>query len=131
MPNIELDNMIAIIEATKNAIFFLQKNKENMVNLAINTIRKSKEYSILEQNNDLEIFKDSIINGHIEWIIEDLYNPEKVSFNKFNIHSIKNMPKAYYSIYIYLSEYIENTSIPTNSKEILKDYFLAFSKIFK
>lgn len=132
MPNSDLANIFISIEATKDAINYLKKYKIEIVNLAIDKILKTKEpYTYKLKDNDLDKFKDSIIKGHIQWIIEDLYHPNSISFNEFNIYSIKSIPKAYYDIYVYLSQHIHDSSISENSKEILKDYFLALSEAFK
>jgi len=129
----DLENVFSTIEAIKETINYLKKNKVEIVNLAVNNIKKNNKLYIekLEKDDNLKIFKDSIIKGHIQWIIEDLYHPNNISFNEFNIYAIKNIPQAYYDIYLYLNKYIDNSSISKNSKEILKDYFLALSEVFK
>ena len=128
-----LKDIFEAIETTKETINYLKKNKIEMIDLAVHNIQENnKEYiSKLEIDNNVEIFKDSIIEGHIQWIIEDLYNPSSISFNEFNIYTIKNIPQAYYDIYTSLDKHINNSSVSQGSKEILKDYFSALSEIFK
>lgn len=133
MPDSLINNIFSEIESIKETINYLKKNKIEIVNLAIKDIKKNNKSYILEleKNDNFEIFKHSIIEGHIQWIIEDLYHPNSVSFNDFNIYSIKNIPQAYCDIYLSLDKHINNSSLSRNSKEILEDYFLALSEIFK
>ena len=127
-----LQEALETIKTIEKAINYLEKNKIQIVEEAVSYIMKENKSYItkLKQNNNIKKFKESIIDGHIQWIIEDLYNPDEINFNKYNNLSLKNIPQAYCDVYTYLNESINQTNISKDIQEILQDYFNAFSNIY-
>jgi len=115
-------------DAVREAIKYLENNKAKLVKEALSQIINSKPSYIKRLNNNIQKFEYSITNGHIQWILEDLYNPDEVDFNKYNTSFVKDTPKAYCDIYKKLIEL--TNKIDEETKEILHDQFNAFADMY-
>ena len=128
-----LEKALKYIESMEMAIKYLEENKVKLVNDAVDYIISTDSNYLkgLRKNDNLKLFKKSIIDGHIQWIIEDIYNPEKVDFTNYNLSFVKSTPQAYCNIYKYLSKNIKNNSnLSKNTKNILQDYFTSFFNLY-
>lgn len=110
---------------------YLQSNKNYFQNLIDNLIENCDDYA---SNNTLiskkEDFIYSIVEGHLEWIIDDLENPEEIEFNssKYDENDIYELYTSYCCIYRELCKSTESLPVNDEIKEIYKDYFNAFAE---
>ena len=59
-----------------------------------------------------------------------MYNPSNVDFNKYNENSLFYLSKAYCDFYQSLNQNINITIKDEEIKEVLQDYFNAFSEMY-
>lgn len=126
MPDDVLQNALEDNNVIRDAINSLKEIKESLVEEAFFKISASTP-RYLKRIDSEEDFKDSVLQ-HIEWILADMYNPEKINFDKYNASSLKNVPQAYCDIYKNIIELTNN--IDEEIKEIWHDYFNSFRKIY-
>ena len=125
----EISNVLKMISILEVTIKYLEENKIKIVDEATKNILLNNHIyeEELKNNDNLDKFKKSIIN-HIQWVLDDLYNPN-INFNDYKFQEI-NISKAYIDIYKEINKIILNSDTDQEVKEILQDYFYALSKIF-
>ena len=126
MPDYVWYDALADNDVMRDAIKKLKEEKEMLVEESFSKIKKLNP-RYLQRITDEEDFKDSVLQ-HIEWILKDMFNPEKVNFNKYNASSLKNVPQAYCEMYKYIIELTNN--IDYEIKEIWHDYFNSFREMY-
>jgi hypothetical protein len=114
----------------EDAKVYLKNNKKYFEELINNLILECDDYAskntLLSKKED---FIFSIINGHFDWIIDDLENPEEIEFelSKYDENDIYELYTSYCCIYKKLSTSVNSLNIAPQVKEIFIDYFDAFS----
>jgi len=131
MPNEELQEALEMINIVRKTIKYLKENKNILVENGLKEILSNEKIYLkkLQSNNNLENFKKSIINGHFNWILDDMYNPSEVDFNEYNKNSLFTFSKAYCDFYKSLNQNIDIIK-DEEIKEVLQDYFYAFSEMY-
>ncbi|NOZ91429.1 MAG: hypothetical protein GXO60_09115 [Epsilonproteobacteria bacterium] len=110
---------------------YLLNNKSSFEKKINDIILTCNDYA---SNNRLELQKEdfvlSIIDGHFNWIIDDLENPEEIEFNssKYDEETIYELYSSYCCVYKELSVYINTLHLDKKIKEIFIDYFNAFAE---
>ena len=114
----------------EDAKIYLENNKNYFEELINDLILECDDYAskntLLSKKED---FIFSIINGHFDWIIDDLENPEEIEFesSEYDENDIHELYTSYCCIYKKLSASVSLLDIDSQIKEIFIDYFDAFS----
>ena len=123
-----INNAMKIILAKKKIIKELEKNKENIFSKVLDelfTKYKNEEYIYdLKDENFIQDFKTSIINGHFQWILDKLKNENQTTFNSKYIinenNSLLNVPYCHF--YSILITQVKKMELSPFAQDILKKY---------
>ena len=108
------------------------ENDELIDNIMID-ILKDDDYSIgkIKSNEEkINEFKNSIINGHLKWVMKDLYVNKKYDFDEFNQYSLKDQNRLYCLFYKKIKEYSNSINQHKDVKMTLIEYFDSLEEMY-
>lgn len=109
----DTDNIISAAYARESIIDFFnkKKNKENLFNEIIETLKLKDDFFYIYQNKEkLEIFHDCIVNGHFKWICDVTNNQIQTEFNSKYTNECEASRKIYIDFYKIFNNKISNSN---------------------
>ena len=109
----DIENALLQIGVIKNSIYFLEQNKEDIINYCIN------EISIGIEDSSEFIYS---INKHFEWILEHMENPYQANMSNYTLADNLSLLSEYINFYQAFIYYMDRSHIEKNIKNNIHHY---------
>jgi len=121
------ENTMSAIWGLKATITYLNDNRGDIIdNLLTQILANKKSYlCALKDENIYTEFRDSLINGHFQWMIDFSHNPDEnqVPFDgDYTIEDVASLSSAYCDFYTLFAQFIDDIDEPIEVQENLEDY---------